>query len=74
VWTALEAFGAPLDPLTPSDLTSNDLVFQIGRLAGFSSTRLMTWLTVLGRDMEIVVRAPARRRHWRLRVHVAAGH
>jgi hypothetical protein len=30
VWTALVAFGAPLDQLTLADLTSDDIVFQIG--------------------------------------------
>ncbi len=30
VWAALVAFGAPLNDLTPDDLTSQDLVFQIG--------------------------------------------
>lgn len=30
VWRALEAFGAPLDDLGRADLTSDDLVFQIG--------------------------------------------
>jgi len=30
VWAALVAFGAPLHELTKEDLTSNDLVFQIG--------------------------------------------
>jgi len=30
VWAALIAFGAPLDQLTLDDLTSDDLVFQIG--------------------------------------------
>jgi hypothetical protein len=30
VWAALEAFGAPLGDLTLDDLTSSDLVFQIG--------------------------------------------
>jgi hypothetical protein len=30
VWRALERFGAPLDNLTRADLTSDDLVFQIG--------------------------------------------
>jgi hypothetical protein len=30
VWHALEVFGAPLDDLAKSDLTSDDLVFQIG--------------------------------------------
>lgn len=30
VWAALEAFGAPLDKLEPEDLTTEDLVFQIG--------------------------------------------
>lgn len=30
VWTALEAFGAPLDKLEPEDLTTEDVVFQIG--------------------------------------------
>jgi len=39
-----------------------------GRLAGFSTDRLLTWLTALGRDVEIVVRTPARRRTGRLRV------
>ena len=39
-----------------------------GRLAGFSTDRLLTWLTALGRDVEIIVRTPRRRRHGRLRV------
>lgn len=39
-----------------------------GRLAGFSTDRLLTWLTALGRDVEIVVRTPRRRRQGRLRV------
>ena len=30
VWAALTAFGAPLHELTLADLTSDDLVFQIG--------------------------------------------
>jgi hypothetical protein len=30
VWRALETFGAPLDDLTRADLTSDDLVLQIG--------------------------------------------
>lgn len=30
VWSALVAFGAPLDELTREDLVSDDLVFQIG--------------------------------------------
>jgi len=42
-----------------------------GRLAGFSTDRLLTWLTALGRDVEIVVRTPRRRRHGRLRVSAA---
>ena len=39
-----------------------------GRLAGFSTDRLLTWLTALGRDVEIIVRTPRRRRPGRLRV------
>lgn|SRR5574341_347263 len=39
-----------------------------GRLAGFSSDRLLAWLTALGQDVDIVVRTPARRRPGRLRV------
>ena len=40
-----------------------------GRLAGFSTERLLGFLTALGRDVEIVVRKPPRsRRHGRLRV------
>jgi predicted XRE-type DNA-binding protein len=40
-----------------------------GRLSGFSTERLMHFLTLLGRDIEIVVRtAPRSRRHGRLRV------
>ncbi len=39
-----------------------------GRLAGFSTERLLTWLTALGQDVEIVVRRPSRRRAGRLRV------
>jgi hypothetical protein len=30
VWAALKRFGAPLDQIQPSDLTTDDLVFQIG--------------------------------------------
>ena len=30
VWAALQAFGAPLGELTPADLTTTDLVFQMG--------------------------------------------
>lgn len=30
VWTALAAFGAPLDQLTVDDLSADDVVFQIG--------------------------------------------
>ncbi len=40
-----------------------------GRLAGFSTERLLGFLTALGRDVEIVVRTPPRRRRQgRLRV------
>lgn len=40
-----------------------------GRLAGFSTQRLLTFLTTLGRDVEIVVKAPPRsRRRGRVRV------
>src|SRR5260370_42033768 len=40
-----------------------------GQLAGFSTDRLMRFLTLLGRDVEIVVRpAPHARRHGHLRV------
>lgn len=43
-----------------------------GRLAGFSSDRLLAWLTALGQDVDVVVRTPSRRRHGRLRVRTAA--
>ena len=40
-----------------------------GRLAGFSSDRLMRCLTALGQDVDIVVKgAPKNRAHGRLRV------
>jgi predicted XRE-type DNA-binding protein len=40
-----------------------------GQLAGFSTDRLIRFLTLLGRDVEIVVRpAPRARRHGHLRV------
>lgn len=40
-----------------------------GRVANFSSTRLMRLLTALGQDVEIVVRAkPRNRQHGRIRV------
>jgi predicted XRE-type DNA-binding protein len=40
-----------------------------GQLSGFSAERLMHFLTLLGRDVEIVVKAPPRsRRQGRLRV------
>lgn len=43
-----------------------------GRLSGFSTERLMSFLTALGRDVKIVVRpAPGRRRQCRLRVVAA---
>ena len=42
-----------------------------GRLAGFSTDRLLTWLTALGQDVEIIVRTPHRRRQGRLRVSAA---
>jgi predicted XRE-type DNA-binding protein len=43
-----------------------------GRLAGYSTERLMGFLTALGRDIEIVVRpAPRSRRRGRLRVVTA---
>ncbi len=44
-----------------------------GRLAGFSTERLMRFLTLLGRDVEIVVRrAPRSRAKGRMRVVRAA--
>ncbi len=44
-----------------------------GRLSGFSTQRLMHILTLLGRDIEIVVKnAPRSRRTGRLRVVAAA--
>jgi predicted XRE-type DNA-binding protein len=43
-----------------------------GRLAGFSAERLMTWLTALGQDVDIVVRRPRGRRVGRLRVRLLA--
>jgi predicted XRE-type DNA-binding protein len=43
-----------------------------GQLSGFSTERLMQFLTLLGRDVEIVVRrAPRSRRQGRLRVLAA---
>ena len=45
-----------------------------GRLANFSSERLMRLLTALGQDVEITVKAtPGRRAHGRIRV-VGAAH
>jgi predicted XRE-type DNA-binding protein len=43
-----------------------------GRLAGFSAERLVAWLNALGHDVDIIVRAPARRRGGRLRVRLVA--
>lgn len=44
-----------------------------GRLSGFSTERLMHFLTLLGRDIEIVVKAaPRSRRQGRLRVVATA--
>lgn len=44
-----------------------------GQLSGFSTERLMRFLTLLGRDVEITVKPASRsRRHGRLRV-VASG-
>lgn len=42
-----------------------------GRLGGFSTQRLLEFLTALGRDVEIVVR-PAPRSRKRGRLHIAA--
>jgi predicted XRE-type DNA-binding protein len=42
-----------------------------GRLGGFSTQRLMEFLTALGRDVDIVVRAAPRSRK-RGRLHIAA--
>ena len=43
-----------------------------GQLAGFSTDRLMSFLTALGRDVEIVVKIPPRsRRRGRMRVVAA---
>ena len=42
-----------------------------GRLDGFSTDRLLSWLIALGRDVEIIVRTPVRRRRGRVRVHTA---
>jgi predicted XRE-type DNA-binding protein len=40
-----------------------------GQLSGFSTERLMQFLTLLGRDVEIVIkRTPRSRRHGRVRV------
>ena len=44
-----------------------------GQLSGFSTERLMQFLTLLGRDVEIVIkRAPRSRRQGRLRVVATA--
>src|SRR6266550_3013351 len=43
-----------------------------GRLAGFSTERLLTWLIALGRDVDIIVRRPPQRRPGRLRVRSVA--
>jgi len=43
-----------------------------GRLAGFSTDRLLAWLTALGQDVEIFVRTPPRRRQGQLRVRILA--
>jgi len=43
-----------------------------GRLSGFSVERLLTWLTELGQDVDIIVRTPPRRRAGRLRVRLPA--
>lgn len=42
-----------------------------GRLAGFSTERLLTWLTALGRDVEIVLRTPRRPRQGQIRLRAA---
>ncbi|MGH7620852.1 MAG: helix-turn-helix domain-containing protein [Gemmatimonadaceae bacterium] len=43
-----------------------------GRIAGFSTQRLISFLTALGRDVDIVVRVPPRsRKRGRLRVAAA---
>jgi predicted XRE-type DNA-binding protein len=43
-----------------------------GQLTGFSTQRLLDFLTALGRDVHIVVETPPRRRHGRLRVRMLA--
>ena len=43
-----------------------------GRLEGFSTDRLLTWLAALGRDVEIIVRTPSRPRRGRVRVRTTS--
>lgn len=57
VWTALERFGAPLDELQPGDLSSPDVVFQIG--VSPSRIDLLTSITAVSFDEA-----------WHNRIHV----
>jgi hypothetical protein len=57
VWTALERFGAPLDKLTADDLSSPDVVFQIG--VPPNRIDLLTSITAVTFDEA-----------WRNRIHV----
>ncbi|MFP4622631.1 MAG: hypothetical protein ACLFRX_00480 [Gemmatimonadota bacterium] len=60
VWSALERFGAPLDPLKLDDLSSPDIVFQIG--VSPNRIDLLTSLTAVSFDEA-----------WHKRIHVRVG-
>ncbi len=60
VWSALERFGAPLDELKPDDLSSPDIVFQIG----LSPNRI---------DLLTSITAVSFEAAWQNRIHVRIG-
>jgi hypothetical protein len=60
VWSALERFGAPLDELKPDDLSSPDVVFQIG----VSPNRI---------DLLTSITAVSFEEAWPNRIHVRIG-
>jgi hypothetical protein len=60
VWGALERFGAPLDELKPDDLSSPDMVFQIG----VSPNRI---------DLLTSITAVSFEEAWKGRIHVRVG-
>jgi len=66
VWSALQAFTAPLHALTPDDLSADEVVFQIG----LSPNRIDILTTVSGVEFEAAWHRRSTVELWGLRVPV----